>query len=87
MAKKKRGRGRGRGGQGGYFQGNGQHFGGRRHRPRHYQGGGDRPPGGGPEQELQENGEPLPLEPAMGVLELHPNGYGFLRDAKNNYSR
>ena len=23
----------------------------------------------------------------VGLLELHPNGYGFLRDAKNNYSR
>ncbi|HEX4128734.1 MAG TPA: transcription termination factor Rho [Pirellulales bacterium] len=88
MAKKKRGRGRGRGGQGGYFQGNGQqHFGNRRHRPRHFNNQGDRPPGGGPEQELQENGEPLPLEPACGVLELHPNGYGFLRDPKSNYTR
>jgi transcription termination factor Rho len=27
------------------------------------------------------------LEPACGVLELHPNGYGFLRDPNNNYSR
>ena len=34
-----------------------------------------------------ENGEPVPLEPAAGVLELHPNGYGFLRDPKNNYQR
>ncbi len=24
---------------------------------------------------------------ALGVLELHPNGYGFLRDPKNNYLR
>ena len=36
---------------------------------------------------LMENGEPVPLEPAMGILELHPNGYGFLRDPKNNYQR
>jgi transcription termination factor Rho len=36
---------------------------------------------------VAENGEPAPLEPAAGVLELHPNGYGFLRDPKNNYSR
>ncbi len=30
---------------------------------------------------------PLPLEPFVGVLEMHPNGYGFLRDPKNNYTR
>ena len=34
-----------------------------------------------------DNGEPIPLEPAAGVLELHPNGYGFLRDPNNNYQR
>jgi transcription termination factor Rho len=34
-----------------------------------------------------ENGEALPLEPFIGVLEMHPNGYGFLRDPKNNYTR
>ena len=34
-----------------------------------------------------ENGEPGPLEPGGGVLEMHPNGYGFLRDPKNNYMR
>ena len=27
-----------------------------------------------------------PVVDAMGVLELHPKGYGFLRDAKNNYA-
>jgi len=32
-------------------------------------------------------GEAPPLEPASGILELHPNGYGFLRDPKNNYQR
>lgn len=36
---------------------------------------------------VPENGEAGPTEPASGVLELHPNGYGFLRDPKNNYSR
>ncbi|MGD9127469.1 MAG: transcription termination factor Rho [Planctomycetia bacterium] len=36
---------------------------------------------------LGENGEPLPLEPGGGVLELHPNGYGFLRDPEANYVR
>jgi transcription termination factor Rho len=44
--------------------------------------------GGGPEPEIvDENGEPLPTIPAEGVLEMHPNGYGFLRDPNNNYSR
>jgi len=28
-----------------------------------------------------------PLEPGFGLLELHPNGYGFLRSSNNNYSR
>ncbi len=36
---------------------------------------------------MNENGEPLPLQPASGVLELHPNGYGFLRDPKKSYQR
>ena len=27
------------------------------------------------------------LEPGIGLLEMHPNGYGFLRNAVNNYSR
>ncbi|MDZ4783579.1 MAG: transcription termination factor Rho [Planctomycetia bacterium] len=44
--------------------------------------------GGGPEPEIvDENGEPLPTIPAEGVLEMHPNGYGFLRDPKSNYDR
>ena len=34
-----------------------------------------------------ENGEPLPPEPGSGLLELHPNGYGFLRSPANNYDR
>ena len=40
-----------------------------------------------PEPEVTENGEPIPLEPGNGVLEMHPNGYGFLRSAENNYTR
>jgi transcription termination factor Rho len=40
-----------------------------------------------PVPEVTENGEPIPLVPARGVLELHPNGYGFLRDENNNYQR
>jgi len=47
---------------------------------------GDRPPMNDIMEE-PANGEPVPTEPALGVLELHPNGYGFLRDPKNNYQR
>jgi transcription termination factor Rho len=84
MAKKKRSRG-GRGpsnGHGGFHHQNGhqQRGRGRRQRPQ-----GDRPPQNEPE--VTENGEPIPTVPASGVLELHPNGYGFLRDTKNNYQR
>jgi transcription termination factor Rho len=39
------------------------------------------------EPEVAENGEPIPLEPGAGVLEMHPNGYGFLRSAETNYTR
>jgi transcription termination factor Rho len=82
MAKKSRGRPHGKGG---YGRGGGQQRGGRRRGL----GPGPRPlpsfqP---PEAEPSENGEAAPLEPAVGVLELHPNGYGFLRDPKNNYTR
>ncbi|MFM9026184.1 MAG: transcription termination factor Rho [Planctomycetaceae bacterium] len=39
------------------------------------------------EPEVGENGEPIPLEAGNGVLEMHPNGYGFLRSPENNYNR
>jgi transcription termination factor Rho len=29
----------------------------------------------------------IPLEPGYGLLEMHPNGYGFLRSPDNNYTR
>jgi transcription termination factor Rho len=29
----------------------------------------------------------IPTEPGFGLLEMHPNGYGFLRSPDNNYSR
>jgi transcription termination factor Rho len=29
----------------------------------------------------------IPLEPGYGLLEMHPNGYGFLRSPDNTYSR
>ncbi len=31
--------------------------------------------------------EYLPLTPGSGVLEMHPNGYGFLRDPSTNFDR
>ncbi len=34
-----------------------------------------------------DNGEPGVVEPGMGVLELHPNGYGFLRNPATNFLR
>jgi transcription termination factor Rho len=66
---------------------NGRARGGRRRGKRGY-GGSRKPPyPRGDEPETTEDGEPLPTEPGGGVLELHPNGYGFLRDTKNNYQR
>jgi transcription termination factor Rho len=61
--------------------------------------GGEAAPGG--EGAVGEGGEPLaegqvppvppatetPLEPGYGLLEMHPNGYGFLRSPDNTYSR
>lgn len=81
MAKKSRGRPHGKGGfgRGGQQRGRRRGLGpGPRPAPNYNQ---------PPETEVSENGEAAPLEPASGVLELHPNGYGFLRDSKNNYSR
>jgi transcription termination factor Rho len=97
------GYGGGQGGQGGQagMQGQGG-YGRRRGRYRRGGGGGGGPPPAGagavgmdsegmrppePEPEVNENGEPIPLEPAAGVLEMHPNGYGFLRSAETNYIR
>ena len=89
MAKKNRGRGRnGRGGgpMHGHSQGYGHGHNNGQGRGRHQRRfSGDRPPH--PENEPPDNGEPVALEPASGVLELHPNGYGFLRSPTNNYSR
>ncbi|MFM7207034.1 MAG: transcription termination factor Rho [Planctomycetaceae bacterium] len=86
------GQGPGQGYQGGGY--------GRRRRFRRGGGGGPPPAGAGavgmdsegmrppePEPEVTENGEPIPLEPGQGVLEMHPNGYGFLRSAETNYTR
>lgn len=93
MAKKKRFRSRSgsgnSGSQQGYPgpQGGGSRGGGRR-------GGSRRRRGGGvnvasepfPEPQVDENGE-IPLLKFVGILEMHPNGYGFLRSSESNYSR
>ena len=84
MAKKKRtnrGRGSGSNGQGSQGGGNGKPRARRRRR------------GGGGGGHNNNSGEPAdipsdaPLEEGEGILELHPNGYGFLRSQQNNYSR
>lgn len=60
-------------------------------KPRRRRRGGGSPPRGGTPK---ANGtvEPevcndAPLEEGEGILEMHPNGYGFLRSQDNNYSR
>ena len=94
------GGGQGQGGQGQGGQGGGGGGYGRRRRYRRGGGGGPVPAGAGAvdmegegmqppdlEPEVSENGEPIPLEPCSGVLEMHPNGYGFLRSVETNYVR
>ncbi len=81
MAKKKKGRynknERSRGGGGG--------GGGRRRRGGNQ---GQRKSSNEPrESQNDNNAEPGAIEPGGGVLEMHPNGYGFLRDPKTNYQR
>jgi transcription termination factor Rho len=95
------GGGQGQGGQGGGGGGGGGGGYGRRRRYRRGGGGGGPVPAGAGavdmegegmqppdlEPEVSENGEPIPLEPGSGVLEMHPNGYGFLRSVETNYVR
>src|SRR5436190_2163307 len=42
------------------------------------------PEGGYP---LAPQATEIPLEPGYGLLEMHPNGYGFLRSPDNTYTR
>jgi transcription termination factor Rho len=97
MAKKKRtNRGRGSGGSGAATSHGGNNGKPRVRRRRRGGGGGG---GGGGGQGGQSDGaagmdrEPAdvpsdaPLEEGDGILELHPNGYGFLRGTENNYAR
>jgi len=85
MAKKRQGgRGRGRGSSGGRGSGG---RGGRGGRSRSQANSPNRRHSRGPEDDVQENGQALPLEAGGGILEMHPNGYGFLRSPANDYQR
>ncbi len=90
MGKKKRPRTRdnagGRGGGGGRRGGGGGGGGGPRGRRPRRSGDTAVKPATLPDV-VSENGEPIPPEPGFGLLELHPNGYGFLRSPENNYDR
>ena len=37
--------------------------------------------------DFPDSGEPAAVVPGGGVLEMHPNGYGFLRDPATNFNR
>ena len=89
MAKNRRGRR-----SGGSNDRSGGGGGGQRNRRRRRGGGGGGGGGGGRrhhqrdyDNEPLENGEAGALEAGFGLLEMHPNGYGFLRGPENNYSR
>lgn len=66
--------------------GSGGNSNGRPRRRRRSSGGGGHRPDTSDSSHLQENPD-APCEPGEGLLELHPNGYGFLRSPDNNYSR
>jgi transcription termination factor Rho len=97
MDKRKKGRGRGRGGTGGTGGTGGP--GGQNGRSRGPTGGRSRgrtdnrrfrDPNAAPYPDGDpgpDTGEPGVIEPGQGVLELHPNGYGFLRNPSNNLLR
>jgi len=74
MGKRKKGRPRGRGGS----YGNNA-------RGRNRTGGPQ--PSGNREADFPDNGDPGLVQPGGGVLEMHPNGYGFLRDPASTYLR
>jgi transcription termination factor Rho len=47
----------------------------------------NRPVGSRTGNKAPEDIDPATLVPGSGMLELHPNGYGFLRSPENNYPR
>jgi transcription termination factor Rho len=55
-----------------------------RPRPGHYGGGGGQQ---APRYDYDEVDQDVELTEGIGLLEMHPNGYGFLRSPDNNYSR
>src|SRR5437870_566259 len=98
MGKKRKGGGGGRGRGRGPYGGHGGHGGGGGGGPgggrmngrmggyrRFHNDQGPRP--SMPDVEIPEGADVAPPEPGSGVLELHPNGYGFLRSLSNNLSR
>ncbi len=90
MAKRKKSRSRGRGGSQGQNQGRGGSQGqnqNARGRTRPQSNTRSNRPQNNRVPDTSDNGEPGPVEPGGGVLEMHPNGYGFLRNTSNNYSR
>jgi transcription termination factor Rho len=103
MAKKKRNyRGRGGSGGSGGGNGSSGFSGNANGKPRRSRrrrggggggaGGGGAGGGGGGEGASEKGAAPAivddaPLTDGQGILELHPNGYGFLRSSENNYSR
>ncbi|QDV11392.1 hypothetical protein CA51_12550 [Rosistilla oblonga] len=90
MAKKKRSY-RGRSGSGNESNSNGNGGGGggkgrvsrRRRRPSDGNNNANRQPEG----DLPPVDDDAPLEEGIGLLEMHPNGYGFLRSPGNNFTR
>ncbi len=74
MGKKKRGRPRGK---------SGGHAGNYRGRTRPHRDSGNYPR----KTDFGDAAEPGPAQPGSGVLEMHPNGYGFLRDPTADYVR
>ena len=78
---KKRQRSRSGGRSGGQVSGNNG-----RPRRRRRSAPSDAPTAADREREFAEDSD-APLEPGLGLLEMHPNGYGFLRSPANNYSR
>lgn len=85
MGKKKKGRLRGRGG--GYHQGNNYRG---RFRPYREPSSSSNNDNAREQEPLENSGGPEetgPVEPGSGVLEMHPNGYGFLRNPAANYLR
>ncbi|MEM6797923.1 MAG: transcription termination factor Rho [Planctomycetota bacterium] len=81
--------GHGGGGQGGQGRGgnyrNNRNGSGSKNRRRNYSNNGNQDPRR--DNFPADDGQPLPLTPGTGVLEMHPNGYGFLRDPSTNFSR